>query len=35
MKMSKVYTDENPADRLTMVVFTAKFKVCLGPSWFG
>lgn len=29
MKMSKVHTDESPADMLTKVVSIAKFKMCL------
>lgn len=29
VKMSKVHTDENPADILTKVVPTAKFSMCL------
>lgn len=29
MKMSKLHTDENPADMLTKVVPSAKFSACL------
>ena len=35
VKMSKVHTDENPADILTKVVMTAKFKVCLSLASLG
>ncbi|KAH9778820.1 Integrase catalytic domain-containing protein [Citrus sinensis] len=35
VKMSKVHTDENPADMLTKVVTTAKFKVCLSLASLG
>ena len=35
VKMSKVHTDENPADMLTKVVSTAKFKVCLSLASLG
>ena len=29
VRMVKIHTDRNPADMLTKVVTTAKFKVCL------
>ncbi|KAH9687883.1 Integrase catalytic domain-containing protein [Citrus sinensis] len=35
VKMSKVHTYENPADMLTKVVTTAKFKVCLSLASLG
>ena len=35
VKMSKVHTDENPANMLTKMVSMAKFKVCLSLASFG
>ncbi|KAH9745502.1 hypothetical protein KPL70_004095 [Citrus sinensis] len=35
VKMVKIHTDRNPADMLTKVVTTAKFKVCLDIAGLG
>ncbi|KAH9724032.1 hypothetical protein KPL70_007344 [Citrus sinensis] len=35
VRMVKIYTDRNPADMLTKVVTTAKFKVCLDIAGLG
>jgi len=35
VRMVKIHTDRNPADMLTKVVTTAKFKVCLDIAGLG
>jgi len=35
VRMVKIHTDRNPADMLTKVVTTAKFKVCLDIASLG